>query len=116
MDTLIQLISSLFLLIGGFLILSGGIGILRFPDFNSRMHAAGVTDTLATTMILIGLILHNLDFIVDVKLVIILLMTLFISPTASHALANAAMHKDLADQKNAHKDLGSNNESTPSNP
>ncbi len=112
METFIQLSSSLCLLIGCFLILSGGVGILRFPDFYSRMHAAGVTDTLATTMIMIGLILHNLDFMVDVKLVIILLMTLFISPTAGHALANAAMHKDLANQK----ELKSNNEKKPSNP
>jgi multicomponent Na+:H+ antiporter subunit G len=74
------------------------------------MHAVGVTETLATAMILIGLILHNPDFLVDVKLMIILLMTLFISPTASHALANAAMHNDLAKQK----DSKSNNEVTSS--
>ncbi len=111
-DTLIQLSSSLCLFIGCFLILSGGVGILRFPNFYSRMHAAGVTDTLATTMIMIGLILYNQDFMVDVKLVIILLMTLFISPTAGHALANAAMHKDLTKQN----EQKSNNENTPSNP
>lgn len=112
MDTLLQISSALFLLIGSFLCLSGGVGILRFPDFYTRMHAVGVTDTLATAMILTGLILHNPDFMVDVKLVIILLMTLFISPTASHALANAAMHEDLAKQK----DKKSSNEVPPSNP
>jgi len=105
-----QVISALFLLIGSFLCLSGGIGILRFPDFYTRMHAVGVTDTLATAMILIGLILISSDFLVDVKLVIILLMTLFISPTASHALANAALHNDLAK-----KDKKSNDEVTSSN-
>lgn len=101
MDTLMQVSSALFLLIGSFLCLSGGVGILRFPDFYTRMHAVGVTETLATAMILIGLILHNPDFMVDVKLVIILLMTLFISPTASHALANAAMHNALVKQKDS---------------
>jgi len=106
MDTLIQVSSSILLLIGSFLCLSGGVGILRFPDFYTRMHAVGVTETLATTMILIGLILHNPDFLVDVKLVIILLMTLFISPTASHALANAAIHNDLSKQKNDTSDSG----------
>jgi len=88
--------SALFLLIGSFLCVSGGVGILRFPDFYTRMHAVGVTETLATAMILIGLMLHNPDFLVDIKLMIILVMTLFISPTASHALAKAAMHNDLA--------------------
>lgn len=95
MDTLLNISSALFLLIGSFLCLSGGVGILRFPDLYTRMHAVGVTETLATAMILIGLILHNPDFLVDVKLLIILLMTLFISPTASHTLAKAAIHNDL---------------------
>jgi len=106
-----QISSAVFLLIGSFLFLSGGVGILRFPDFYTRMHAVGVTDSLATSMILIGLILHNPDFLVDVKLIIILLMTLFISPTASHALANAAMNYDLSKQKDGKAD----SEVTPSN-
>lgn len=95
MDTLIQFSSAFFLLVGSFLCVSGGVGILRFPDFYTRMHAVGVTETLATAMILIGLILHNPDFLVDIKLMVILLMTLFISPSASHALANAAMRNDV---------------------
>jgi len=112
MDTLVNISSTVLLLIGSFLFLSGGIGVLRFPDFYTRMHAVGVTETLATSMILLGLILHNPDFMVDVKLIIILLMTLFISPTASHALANAAIHNDLSKQKDDKPD----DEVKPSNP
>jgi len=112
MDILMDVGSSLLLLIGSFLCLTGGLGILRFPDFFTRMHAVGVTDTLATAMILIGLILHNPDFLVDVKLLIILLMTVFLSPTASHALANAARFDELSIQK----DSKSNSESPSSNP
>lgn len=87
--------SAIFLLIGSFLYVSGGVGILRFPDFYTRMHAVGVTETLATAMILIGLMLQNPDGLVVLKLIIILLMTLFISPTASHALAKAAVQNNL---------------------
>ena len=112
MDTLMQVSSGFFLLIGSFLCLTGGLGILRFPDFYTRMHAVGVTDTLATAMILIGLILYNPDFMVDVKLMVILLMTIFISPTASHALANAARYDELSIQK----DSKSDSELTSSNP
>lgn len=111
MDAFIQATSTLFLLVGSFLCLSGGVGILRFPNFYTRMHAVGVTETLATAMILIGLILYNPDFLVDVKLMIILLMTLFISPTASHALANAAMRNDLLQED----DQKQNNEVKSSN-
>ena len=104
--------STLFLLIGGFLCVSGGVGILRFPDFYTRMHAVGVTETLATAMILIGLMLQNPDGLVVVKLMIILLMTLFISPTASHALARAAVHNNLMpelDKKEGNEKVKSSN-------
>ncbi len=95
MDILFSISSALFLLIGSFLCISGGVGILKFPDFYSRMHAVGVTETLATAMILIGLMLQNPDALVVLKLILILLLTLFISPTASHALAKAAIQNNL---------------------
>ena len=105
--------SALFLLIGSFLCISGGVGILRFPDFYTRMHAVGVTDTLATAMILIGLMLQNPDGLVILKLIIILLMTLFINPTASHALAKAAMKNNLKPEINTKE---ANERVKPSNP
>lgn len=107
MELFLEVCSGFFLLVGSFLCLSGGVGLLRFPDFYTRMHAAGVTETLATAMILIGLMLQNPDALVTVKLVIILLLTLLISPTASHALAKAAYHnghKPLLSKKKTHKE------------
>lgn len=93
MELFIEICSGFFLIVGSFLILSGGIGLIRFPDFYTRMHAAGVTETLATSMILIGLMLQMPSALVVIKLVFILLFTLLISPTASHALAKAAYHR-----------------------
>jgi len=104
--------SAVFLLIGSFLCVSGGVGLLRFPDFYTRMHAVGVTETLATVMILIGLMLQNPEGLVLLKLIIILIMTLFISPTASHALASAAVHNNLLpvlDKKEATEKEASSN-------
>ena len=95
MDSVIEFSSALCLLIGSFLCLSGGVGILRFPDFYTRMHAVGVTDTLGAAMILVGLMLLRPEYLVLFKLIMILLMTLFINPTASHALARAALHSGL---------------------
>jgi len=92
MDSVIEFSSALCLLTGSFLCLSGGVGILRFPDFYTRMHAVGVTDTLAASMILVGLMLLRPENLVLIKLIMILLMTLFTNPTASHALAKAALH------------------------
>lgn len=96
MDIVIALVSAICLLLGGFLCLTGGVGILRFPDFYSRIHATGVTDTLGAGLILIGLMLQAPDVLVLVKLVIILMMTLFINPVATHALAQAALKSGLS--------------------
>lgn len=79
------------LLLGGaLLVIIGGVGVLRFPDFYTRLHAAGVTDTAGTALTLAGLMLQAGVSLVTVKLALILLFLLFTSPTASHALANAA--------------------------
>ncbi len=76
--------------------MSGAVGLLRFPDFFTRTHAASVTDTLASTLIIFGLILQaNTDWLVIAKLIMIWLFLLLTSPTASHALAKAAMNHGL---------------------
>ncbi|QQX78723.1 monovalent cation/H(+) antiporter subunit G [Shewanella sp. KX20019] len=93
--TIFSFFSAIFLFIGSFLCISGGVGILRFPDFYTRMHAVGVTDTLAAAMILIGLILQSPNSFVLLKLLIILVVTLFINPSASHALGKTAIHNGL---------------------
>ncbi|WP_223668451.1 monovalent cation/H(+) antiporter subunit G [Kangiella shandongensis] len=92
------------LIIGGFICFSGAIGIHRFPEFFSRMHAASVTDTLGSGLILIGLMLQTGgEVIVLVKLILILLFILITSPTASHALAKAALHGGLRPMQGSHK-------------
>ena len=87
---------SFFLIVSGsFLLISGAIGILRFPDFYTRMHAAGITDTLAAIAIIVGLMLLSNADISTLKLAMILLFIMFTSPTANHALAKAAQHGGL---------------------
>lgn len=95
MEIVLHSISILLILIGSFLCLSGGVGLLRFPDFYTRMHAASVTDTLATAMIVIGLILQTSELIIIFKLLLILVLTLFIGPTASHSLAKIALRNNV---------------------
>lgn len=94
-ESITSVISAICLFIGSFLCISGGIGILRFPDFYTRMHAVGVTDTLAAGLIIVGLMLQLPELAVVIKLLMILLMTLFINPTASHFLAKAAFQSGL---------------------
>lgn len=84
------LLSQISLAVGSFLLLTGALGFLRFPDFYSRLHACGVTESLAAFFIVLGLLLQSQDPLPQVKLLLILLFITFSSPTASHALAKAA--------------------------
>ena len=83
-------LGNVFLLLGSFLLLTGALGFLRFRDFYARIHACGVTETLATSFILIGLLLQSEGVQPQFKLVMMLVFVMFSSPTASHALAKAA--------------------------
>jgi len=75
---------------GSFFLLVGSIGVLRLPDFYSRMHAAGVTDTLGAELILLAMILQTGFSLITVKLIAIGFFMFFTSPTSTHAVANAA--------------------------
>lgn len=95
MSTAISWLSGLFLLIGGFFCVVGGIGVLRMPDFYTRMHAASVTETLGVGFVLLGLMLLAGWTLITVKLLMIGVLIYFVSPTASHALAKAALLRGI---------------------
>ncbi|HSH42886.1 MAG TPA: monovalent cation/H(+) antiporter subunit G [Arenicellales bacterium] len=87
--------SWILLLAGGALVIVGGIGLVRLPDFFSRLHAVSIPDTLGVGLITTGLILQAGLSLVSLKLLLILLFLLFTGPTATHALAKAALHGQL---------------------
>ena len=92
MSSLIELLSWCCFLLGGFLCLSGGVGLLRFPDFFSRVHAVGVTETLATPLLLFGVMLQLGATLDSLKLLLVMAFVLATNPTASYAMAKAALH------------------------
>jgi len=89
-EVFINVVSWTMLLAGGATGIIGGLGLVRFPDFYTRLHAAGMTDTLCALLIVGGLILQVGFALPTIKLLLILAFLLFTSPTASHALARAA--------------------------
>ncbi len=95
MSILLEWISGACLLFGGFFVICGSFGVLRFPDFYTRVHAAGVTETAGVGFILLGLLIEAGPGIVAAKLLIILVFLFFTNPTAAHALAKAARHGEL---------------------
>jgi multicomponent Na+:H+ antiporter subunit G len=85
-----EVVSAVLLACGCFFAVSGGIGVLRMPDFYTRMHPAGKSDTAAQTLIFVGLIVHAGFSLVSVKLLLIMLFLFLTAPTATHAVAKAA--------------------------
>ncbi len=88
---MLMLLANACLLLGSAVLIIGALGLLRLPDFFSRTHAASMTDTAGAGFMLLGLILLAGVSLVTAKLVLILLFLLLTSPTAGHALAQAAM-------------------------
>ena len=84
------ILSAASIIIGLFFVFAGTIGVLRLPDFYSRIHAAGMTDTLGAEMILLGLIIQAGFSQMTLKLLMISFFLLLTSPTATHAVAHAA--------------------------
>ena len=82
-------------LLGALLCIVGTIGVLRFPDIYTRLHAASVTDTSGAGFVLLGMALMAPDWIVLVKIVCILIFLMLTSATSSHVLANAALTAGL---------------------
>ncbi len=95
MALLLDILSWIALLGGGAFVLIGGIGILRMPDLYTRMHAASLTDTLGTLLILLGIMLQAGLTLASIKLVAIALFLLLTGPTATYALANSALLSGL---------------------
>lgn len=107
MTELLEWLGLVCFLLGSFLCITGGVGLLRLPDFFCRVHAAGVTETLAAPLLLIGVMLHQGELNQDsFKLLLIILFLMATNPTASHAMAKAALHGGL-------KPLQKDNKHTP---
>nr|WP_312579878.1 monovalent cation/H(+) antiporter subunit G [Sedimentibacter sp.] len=86
---LINIVGGVFILGGLFFFLVGTIGIIRFPDVFSRIHAAAKCDTLGALLCLIGLIVFNGFNVVSLKMLLVLVFIWVTNPTASHLIGKA---------------------------
>lgn len=104
---LADILAAIFMALGALLVLLGSIGINRFPHFYARLHAAGVIDTLASGLFLLGVGIHFGPGLVSIKLLLIFVFLLFTSPTACHALARAAFISGLRHDSQPNAEPGS---------
>lgn len=97
-----DIIVCLFLFAGLFFFTGGAVGILRFPDFYSRLHPAGKLDTLGSLLAMIALALYNLHHfslgavLTSAKIILIVVFVFLASPTATHAIVDAGVRAGLA--------------------
>ncbi|MGB2814292.1 MAG: monovalent cation/H(+) antiporter subunit G [Dehalococcoidales bacterium] len=76
---------------GVFFLMVSALGLLRLPDFYARTHAVGKSETLGSILVLSGLAVYNGWELGTVKILFILFFVLIASPTATHAIARAAL-------------------------
>ena len=95
MSAALEFVAGACLLGGAAFLVIGAIGLVRLPDFFTRIHATGIIDTLGVALTFAGLVILAGWTLVAVKLVIILCFLLLTGPTATHALAKAALHGRL---------------------
>ena len=109
----IDFLSGLLLAGGSLFVLIGAFGLVRLPDFYTRMHGAGMADTLGAGLFIAGLMLQGGLTLTTVKLLLMFIFIMIASPTSSYALANAALSQGVAPQTDDDDDDA---EDAPSNP
>ena len=94
-----RILSTLLLICGLVFFTGGTVGILRFPDFYSRLHPAGKLDTfgLVTTMgaLAVYVTFHLHEPLTALKIVLIVVFVFITSPTATHAIVDAGVRAGL---------------------
>jgi len=95
MSAALDIASWALIVAGGGFCLAGAVGVLRMPDFYTRVHAASVADNVGSFAILLGLALQAGLSLVTVKLAFIAALIFFTSPAATHALVKAALERGL---------------------
>ena len=116
MSELLNIVSIILILSGLVFFLGASIGILRFPDFYTRMHAAGKGDTLSTILIMSGMaiqVIGNFEgssILVAIKILAIAVLIMLTSPTSTHLLMKAGFDDGIIpvskDKKTKINDLG----------
>jgi multicomponent Na+:H+ antiporter subunit G len=91
LNLVVEIFSWVAILLGSAFMVIGAIGTLRFPDFWSRVHAVSVADSAGMLLLTLGMCIQGGFTLVTVKLIIIGIFLFITGPTATHAVANAAL-------------------------
>jgi multicomponent Na+:H+ antiporter subunit G len=93
--TLHELVSCGLTFCGASFFLAATVGLLRFPDVYTRLHALTKADNLGLGLIVMGLLLRADSWFLGAKLLLIWLLAMFASTTACHLVARAALRAGI---------------------
>jgi len=91
----LTIVAVVLMLGGAFFLTVSALGLLRLPDFYTRTHAVGKSETLGTILMLSGLAVYNGWELSTIKILFIVFFVLIANPTATHAIARAALRTGL---------------------
>jgi multicomponent Na+:H+ antiporter subunit G len=95
MTVVLELLSTLLLLAGAFFFLAGTVGMLRFPDFYSRLHALTKADNVGLGLTVLGLALRAESFAAAGRLFLVSALVLLAGATASHLIARSGLRRGI---------------------
>ena len=106
--SIVDLLSWALIIFGSSFCIIAGVGVLRLPDYFSRIHAVGILDSLGAGALILGLVLQAGFTLITIKLFMILVIIVITGPTATHALARAALDSGLTAELDEENDPSSN--------
>lgn len=91
-----EIIAYLFMITGGIFAIITVIGLIRFPDVYTRIHAAAVVLTISAVFLTFGIAIYVWEFFLSLKILLISLFFLIANPMATHSIAKASYQKRVA--------------------
>ena len=91
LDMFYDILSWCLIGLGCFFVLIGALGVLKLPEFWSRLHAASVVESAGMILLISGLCIQSGLSLITVKLVLLIVFLFLTGPTATHAVASAAL-------------------------
>jgi multicomponent Na+:H+ antiporter subunit G len=94
MSLVLDVFSVVAIVAGGFFYLAGTVGLLRFPDAYTRLHALTKADNLGLVLVVIGLLPQVGSVLAGLKLILVWLLVMLSSAAVSQLIARSARRQD----------------------
>ena len=86
------IISATLILVGAIFLWTAAIGVIRFPDFFSRLHVAGIGDTLGALLLTVGIMVKTGLTLLSLKVFLVYVIYLITNPLGTNLIILEAVH------------------------